>query len=138
MGYLSSALRLILGFILISAFIANSIANEENNPKQILILASYNPGLVWTDSIGSEIENQLSMYYPFAAFTFEYMDTKKQPLTSARSAELKESFKIKYKDLHFDVIICSDDDALNFLLSNRDDLFAKTPVVFCGVNFFED
>ncbi|MDD4094396.1 MAG: hypothetical protein PHF94_07255, partial [Methanothrix sp.] len=106
--------------------------------KQILILASYNPGLIWTDSIGNEIQNQLSMYYPSAAFTFEYMDTKKQPPTAARLAELKESFKIKYKDHHFDVIICSDDDALNFLLSNRDVLFAKTPVVFCGVNFFED
>jgi hypothetical protein len=138
MGHLSFALKLILAFILISAFIANSLANEENSSKQILILASYNPGLKWTDSIGSEIENQLSMYYPSAAFTFEYMDTKKQPPTAARLAELKESFKIKYKNHHFDVIICSDDDALNFLLANRDDLFGKTPVVFCGVNFFED
>jgi hypothetical protein len=122
----------------ISALVGNSLASEENNSKQILILASYNPGLKWTDSIGSEIESQLSMYYPQAAFSFEYMDTKKQAPTETRLAELKKLYKNKYQNIHFDVILCSDDDAFNFLLSNRDDLFPNTPVVFCGVNFFDD
>ena len=138
MGILSLMVKLVAVFILILSIITNSLGNEENKSKQILILASYNPGLRWTDSIGSEIENQLSIYYPTAAFSFEYMDTKKQAPTETRLAELKESFRIKYKDHHFDVIICSDDDAFSFLLKNRDELFRESPVVFCGVNFFED
>ncbi len=84
------------------------------------------------------IENELSIYYPAAKFSFEYMDTKKQAPTKMRLEELKELYKIRYSDRHFDVIICSDDDAFQFLLNNRDELFSSTPVVFCGVNFFDD
>jgi uncharacterized protein YjbI with pentapeptide repeats len=84
------------------------------------------------------IENELSIYYPAAKFSFEYMDTKKQAPTKMRLEELKNLYKVRYNDRHFDVIICSDDDAFQFLLNNRDRLFSSTPVVFCGVNFFED
>ena len=66
------------------------------------------------------------------------MDTKKQAPTKTRLEELKEIYKVRYSDRHFDVIICSDDDAFQFLLDNRDELFSSTPVVFCGVNFFDD
>jgi uncharacterized protein YjbI with pentapeptide repeats/basic membrane lipoprotein Med (substrate-binding protein (PBP1-ABC) superfamily) len=131
-------IRMIIGILMVAILVTNSYATEEKSPKQILILASYNPGLRWTDSIGSEIENQLSIYYPTAQFFFEYMDTKKQAPNEARLDELKKLYQSKYKDSHFDVIICSDDDAFQFLLNNRDELFPGTPVVFCGVNFFED
>jgi hypothetical protein len=66
------------------------------------------------------------------------MDTKKQTPTKARLAELLALYKNKYKNRHFDVIISSDDDAFQFLRSSRDELFPDCPVVFCGVNFFED
>jgi ABC-type uncharacterized transport system substrate-binding protein len=131
-------IRFIIGFLLISFLVTDSIAVEEKTSKQILILASYNPGLRWTDSIGGEIENQLAIFYPTADFFFEYMDTKKQAPTKTRLAELAELYQNKYKDRYFDVIICSDDDAFQFLRSNRDKLFPGSPVVFCGVNFFED
>ena len=124
--------------MLFITLVASSSAFEEESSKQILILASYNPGLRWTDSVGNEIENQLSIYYPHAELSFEYMDTKKQAPTEARLNELKKLYKSRYEDRHFDVIICSDDDAFQFLLNNRDELFSSTPVVFCGVNFFED
>jgi len=124
--------------LLCITLIALSSALEENTSKQILILASYNPGLRWTDSIGNEIENELFIYYPTAKFSFEYMDTKKQAPTKTRLEELKELYKSRYREHHFDVVVCSDDDALQFLLNNRDELFPDSPVVFCGVNFFED
>jgi hypothetical protein len=113
-------LKFIIGFLLIAFLVTDSLAAEEKTTKQILILASYNPGLRWTDSQGSEIENQLSMYYLTSNFSFEYMDTKKQAPAKARLAELKESYQDKYKDCRFDVIICSDDDAFKFLLDNRE------------------
>ena len=131
-------IKFITGFLLIAFLVTGSLATEEKTSKQILILASYNPGLRWTDSIGREIVNQLSIFYPTANFSFEYMDTKKVAPTKTRLAELKELYKNKYKNYHFDVSLCSDDDAFQFLLSNRDELFSGCPVVFCGVNFFED
>ncbi len=130
-------IRVVVGIFLLASLTTGSLAIEDES-KQILILASYNPGLKWTDSIGSEIENQISIYYPNADFSFEYMDTKKQAPTKARLAELKDLYRNKYKDLHFAVIICSDDDAFQFLLDNRDELFPGCPVVFCGINFFDD
>ena len=135
---MQALVKFIFGFLLIAFLVTGSLAVEEKTSKQILILASYNPGLRWTDSIGSEIENQLAIFYPTANFVFEYMDTKKQAPTKTRLAELLELYQNKYKNRHFDVIICSDDDAFQFLRNNRDELFPGSPVVFCGVNFFED
>ncbi|MCK4508941.1 MAG: PAS domain S-box protein, partial [Desulfuromonadales bacterium] len=37
----------------------------------------------------------------------------------------------------FDLVIVSDNDAFNFALKHRDDLFVDKPIVFCGVNGFE-
>ena len=47
------------------------------------------------------------------------MDTKKQAPTKTRLAELLELYQNKYKNRHFDVIICSDDDAFQFLLKQQ-------------------
>ena len=112
---MQALVKFIIGFLLIAFLVTGSLASEEKTSKQILILASYNPGLRWTDSIGSEIENQLAIFYPTAEFSFEYMDTKKQAPTKTRLAELLELYQNKYKNRHFDVIICSDDDAFQFL-----------------------
>jgi len=89
--------KFIIGFLLIAFLVTGSLASEEKTSKQILILASYNPGLRWTDSIGREIVNQLSIFYPTANFSFEYMDTKKVAPTKTRLAELKDLYKNKYK-----------------------------------------
>jgi len=123
---------------ILALLIISSCAAKEAASKQILILASYNPGLKWTDSLGDAIEDQLSIYYPDADFHFEYMDTKRQPPTTARQDDLKELYRNKYMGHRFDVVVCSDDDAFQFLLSKRDDLFPGSPVVFCGVNSYED
>jgi len=94
----SSLIRFIFGvYLLLTILIASSSAVEEDTPKQILIFASYNPGLKWTDSSGSAIESQISIYYPTASFSVEYMDTKKQVPTEARLAELSELYQNKYK-----------------------------------------
>ncbi len=53
--------RVILGIIFIALLAVSSSAVEEMPSKQILILASYNPGLKWTDSISNEIVKQLSI-----------------------------------------------------------------------------
>ena len=44
----------------------------------------------------------------------------------------------KYRGKKFDAIISSDDDAFQFLRKTRDELFPGVPVIFSGVNNFED
>ena len=70
------------------------------------------------------------------AIRYEYMDTKHYQPREIFAA-LRKLYRIKYRRLSFDVIIASDNNALNFLLAYRDELFPGTPVVFCGVNGFE-
>lgn len=44
----------------------------------------------------------------------------------------------KYKDIRFNVVIVSDNDALDFAFQYGDSLFPDIPVVFCGINNPED
>lgn len=64
-----------------------------------------------------------------------YMDTKRCS-DPDYFAQLHDLYAKKYQHHHFDAIVCSDDHALNFLLTYRDALFPGTPVVFCGINDF--
>jgi len=66
-----------------------------------------------------------------------YMDAVRRGLDDAY-AYMKKSLEAKYRDFGFDLIISSDDPALGFLLGNRDFLFPGVPIVFCGVQQFED
>jgi len=64
-----------------------------------------------------------------------YMDTKRRS-GDAYFKQLRDLYAIKYQFVKFDAIISSDDHALDFLLTYRDDLFPDTPVVFSGLNSF--
>ncbi|MCM2357393.1 MAG: ATP-binding protein [Geobacteraceae bacterium] len=64
------------------------------------------------------------------------MDTKRLSDTTYFKL-LYETYKYKFGNFRFDAIIATDNDAFNFLVSYRDELFPGTPVVFCGVNYFE-
>jgi len=65
------------------------------------------------------------------------MDTKRNPSVENLHL-LKQLYALRYKNKTFDAITCSDDNAFQFLLSYGDSLFSHTPIVFCGVNFFND
>jgi ABC-type uncharacterized transport system substrate-binding protein len=131
-------IKSIIASLLIASLIAVSQSAEDSSPKQVLILASYNLGMKWDDSIISEIKHQFAIHMPSAAIDVEFMDTKRIDPNASRLNDLKALYLKKYKDHHFDVIISIDTDAFNFLLANRDEIFPGTPVVFCGVVNFED
>jgi hypothetical protein len=50
--------------------------------------------------------------------------------------ELRLFWGTKYRDLAQDLIIVSDDAALDFLLRIPKGHFSRVPVVFCGINNF--
>ncbi|MCQ8903867.1 MAG: hypothetical protein NQU42_07240, partial [Methanothrix sp.] len=113
------------------------ITTAGNAPaKEVLLLASYNPGMSWTDDVISGVRLRLAIDAPDANLTVEYMDTKKVLLNESRMEYLKRLYSERYGEREFDVIISSDDDAFRFLLKNRDEIFPGVPVVFCGVKDF--
>ena len=105
--------------------------------KNVLILHSYHKGFTWTDNIMSGMESVFKQDGINIQTYVEYMDTKRHSPAESFTL-LKELYKYRYRDIHFDVILVSDNNALDFLLSNRDELFSDVPVVFCGINNFSD
>lgn len=102
--------------------------------KEVLLLHSYHKGYEWTNTISNAIEN--SFKYTDTEITTEYMDTKR-----IYSKEYMESlfvfYKKRYENRKFDVIIASDNNALEFLNTYHDKIFINTPIVFCGINGFD-
>ena len=132
-------IRALIGICLITALLStSSFSKETSHPKQILVLASYNPGMKWEDSIDSAIRLHFAINNPSAVISIEYMDTKRIDPNQTRLDALKSLYIKKYTGRHFDLIIVSNTDAFNFLLKNRDEIFPGTPVVFCGVVNFDD
>jgi PAS domain S-box-containing protein len=101
--------------------------------KHILILQSYNKGLVWTDNISKGIEDTLLLQKNHYELTTEYMDTKK--INSKEYIDsLYQLFAMKMKKQTFDAIIVADNEAVEFALEYEKTLFKNTPMVFCGID----
>jgi len=103
--------------------------------KDILYLNSYHRGQEWSDPIADAIEDSLLESGTPINLHVEYMDSKRFS-DGIYIQALHSLYARKYKNIKFDVIICSDDNAFLFLLDHRDFLFPGTPVVFCGVNYY--
>jgi len=117
--------------------ITPDIYAETAAKKRVLVLNSYHKGLSWTDRVVEGIEavlktgdGQIELYY-------EYMDSKRF-FASEQQNKLFDLYKNKFRQDSFDVVIASDNNALNFVLEFEKELFPKTPVVFCGINNFKD
>jgi PAS domain S-box-containing protein len=104
-------------------------------PPSVLILHSYHPGLSWTDTLNAGIRDTFLTEMPQALLWVEYLDTKRNTDTSYLSLQAAV-LRHKLADSVFNLIIATDNDALDFVLDHRQDIFREAPVVFCGVNDF--
>lgn len=102
--------------------------------KKVLILNSYDQGFKWTKDIENGIESVLGSSENINLY-YEFMDTKNVNHPQYIQI-LYRNYSEKYKNIKFDAIICSDNDALKFMVNYDDELFNDAPVVFCGVNDF--
>ncbi len=111
-------------------------SDKNSSPGQVLVLHSYHAGMVWTDNIMDGISSVFKTASPKTQLHIEYLDTKRNP-----DPEYLEQFDAllqhKLIAFSFDLILVSDNDALNFALRHREDIFAGIPIVFCGINNFD-
>ncbi|MCL6456377.1 MAG: EAL domain-containing protein [Gorillibacterium sp.] len=124
----------ILLLLLSVQFLLPSIArSEEQSDKRILILNSYHKGFTWTDNQTDGIEEAIkSSGAPFIVYT-EYMDWKRSPTEESKSL-VYQTLKINYAKKKIDLVITTDDAALQFALLHRAELLGNAPIVFSGVN----
>jgi signal transduction histidine kinase/ABC-type uncharacterized transport system substrate-binding protein/ActR/RegA family two-component response regulator len=118
-------------FILLVILLSYSklFAEKQNN---VLLISSYNSRF---PTFFQQIEGIRSVLDTMnLVLDLEFMDSKRfiDPSTNKLFTQLlthKLSISEKY-----DVIITTDDNALNFVVKYQDSLFKDIPIVFCGVN----
>lgn len=130
-----SILLTVISFILFSCLSAFSDTGNEKSgdKKNILYINSYHNGYQWSDEILNGIRSGLMNSDYKIDLQIEYMDAKKfyvQPVVD----NLLTLYKEKFNKEKFDAVLVSDDDAFNFALEYRDQLFKGVPIIFCGIN----
>ena len=103
--------------------------------KEVLLVHSYDKSYKWSDDISKAIESTFEAYKNVTLTTI-YMDTKRVA-TPVYFKRLYELYKEQFKERKFDLIIASDNHALEFLNQHLDELFPNTPLLFCAINNFD-
>jgi len=133
--------RLFVIFLFIAVVSGAALSFPSNtfaqNKKNVLILNSYHQGYKWTDEETRGAIEALAPIKDSLKIYIEHMGAK-WASGDAYYEEFHRMMKYKYKGVRFDVILLSDNDALNFMTKYRDDIFGKVPTVFCGINYFTD
>lgn len=108
----------------------------QQQPLSIVYFNSYHQGYKWSDDEQKGIQDTFKKWRRPVYFHVEYMDTRRIA-NDAYLKQLPQFYKEKYRGIHVDLILSSDDAAFDFLNQYRKDIFPDIPYVFCGVNYFE-
>ncbi len=111
-------------------------SDSPNQEFAVLVLNSYHPEFIWTKSQSEGIINTLRDSGLDMSISVEYLDWKNHP-DPENLEYLARIYQNKYRDHPFDVILVTDDLALTFVIDHRHDVFGDVPVVFCGVNNYD-
>lgn len=115
---------------------ADNAYNGPQTPKRILVLNSYDADFSWVQNMRAGIEAVLGDNKNISLYT-DYLDAKRN-LSPEYIQRVYDFYRYKYSTKSFDAIIVTDDVAYNFMLKYANELFPNTPVVFCGVNNFDE
>ena len=134
--YINSQKHIIRAFAigiicLIGIMIYPTFAEQEQ--YEVLILNSYHSSLTWTKDQTEAIVKELAYEHSNARLHIEYMDWKNFP-SVINLDNLRRMYKEKYRNLKLEVVITTDDAALEFALKHREELFSNAPIVFSGIN----
>ncbi len=127
--FMKKKLLILFSLIFLLVFFASTGLSAE---RKVLLINSYHPGF---PTFFDQIEGLKSVLGPAGVhLDVEFMDSKRF-MNEKNISAFKELLAMKLSELgRYNVIVTSDDNALNFALENRNKLFPDIPVVFCGVN----
>ncbi|KJF44126.1 sensor histidine kinase [Draconibacterium sediminis] len=127
--------KMFFGCLLLPLFLifTVSVFAYEQPSHKILVLHSYHQGLDWSDNVSRGIQEIMSAHDEEVELFYEYLDTKRYT-DSLYFSRIERFYRERLQQNQFDLIITVDDDALKFLLDNREEIYKNIPVVFCGIN----
>lgn len=117
--------------LILTLFVGRQGFAGDNAARSILLLNSYNQGYTWTDSLTNGIIRTAKLH-PNITLHIKYLNSKK--FGQSRFEVEKEYLQVKYTGITFQGVIVTDNDALDFAIKYRDELFPNTPVVFAGIS----
>ncbi|MBN2612811.1 MAG: PAS domain S-box protein [Bacteroidales bacterium] len=104
--------------------------------KNVLLVNSYHPGFPWTDGITKGVEEVFADRADVNLYV-EYQDAKR--FTGQKNIlNFKDYLVSKYNSVKIDLIITSDNNALDFIINSSFEKIWDVPVVFCGISNYRD
>lgn len=103
----------------------------------VLLLQSYHETYSWTDDETAGVRKALKEEGYQGDLMVEYMDWKRYP-TPENLARVTGLIRYRYSAHPPEVVIASDNAALDFALAHDTDIFRGSKIVFCGINGFSD
>lgn len=119
-------------FLLLNSTYFHNKTYAAEREYNVLLINSYDSTFTWTKEETSGIFKTLNNSNMNIKTNVEYMDWKNYPYDE-NIENIKNQLKYKYSNKKIDLIITTDDAALDFALKNRDDITGNVPIVFCGV-----
>lgn len=105
--------------------------------ESVLVLHSYSPDFVWTRSQQDGIDAVFGPRANEYDLRIEYLDAVHHP-EMLGGALILDFLRTKLVDLKPRIVLTSDNAAFNFARKHRAELFPDAPIVFMGVNGYED
>lgn len=131
-----SKIRLLGAFVFILLMVitvSGPLSAQPQCTKNILILHSYNHDSEWTHDQHKGIKrafNEAELEYQLFVEHMDWKNFHEEELLSI----IKKLVYHKYSKNKIDLVIATDDAALEFVLENREDIFPGVPVVFSGIS----
>ncbi|MDD3344394.1 MAG: sensor histidine kinase [Sulfurospirillaceae bacterium] len=102
--------------------------------QQVLIINSYHKGFQWSDDVLRGIDTVFEEHTNITTHIL-YMDSKRIN-SDAYFEKLRELYKLQLEKQKYNLILCVDKFAYDFVLKYYHELFTNEPVVFVGIEQF--
>jgi|GEM_PF-1843562 len=112
---------------------ALSLSFGSPKAKRVLLIHSYHAGYSFTMEEQRGIEKAFQEEGIKVALYTHFLDAKRFDY-NRRAPEIARYLSALYSRDFFDLVMTTDNDALNLAVRYRSSLFPNTPIVFCGVN----
>jgi HD-GYP domain-containing protein (c-di-GMP phosphodiesterase class II) len=124
---------LILMLMMVFFLVMNQTYSDEVVERNVLILHSYAQDFKWTNDFQEGIIEEILASDFNINYQVEYLDTKRN-FSEEYYRYLSELFSFKFTNSNFDLIVAVDNNALDFVINNRDIMFKGLPVIAGGIN----
>ncbi len=125
-------LQVISVYLLVSLSPEPTMSQDPNRQQNnVLYINSYALGYSWTDSLVKGVTGAFASREDVQLY-IEFLDAKR--FGQEQFERFYHLYHEKYQDIRFDLVITSDNDALDFLLQYGDSLLPDIPRIFCGIN----